>query len=166
VSKDPIGFGGGINQFSYVKNSPIVNIDAYGLFDFKWYGNWGGPGWTAGLWTSWDKMSVEERKNAVDPMSMSFPVDKQDYCYMRHDIGYGSCREKCDSSGNRLMCERSCFNKIDIILSKELISIGIMKNPVDEMQRLLAVPVFVLQPGFRNGGVSEEGKYYQLRYSF
>ena len=51
-------------QQCYVVNNPVSLIDPQGLDfgDFKYYENWGGPGWTAGRWTSWDKMTEEERK--------------------------------------------------------------------------------------------------------
>jgi RHS repeat-associated protein len=33
ISQDPIGFGGGVNQFAYVNGNPLSRIDPYGLAD-------------------------------------------------------------------------------------------------------------------------------------
>jgi RHS repeat-associated protein len=60
ISKDPIGFGGGINVFAYVLNNPINKVDPLGLYEtlfgqhyfegadgWSWYGGW--P-WNGSLW--------------------------------------------------------------------------------------------------------------------
>ena len=134
--------------------------------DFKYYGNWGGPGWTGGKWTSWDKMSPQEKNTALDPNYRYAPIDKQDSCYMKHDIGYGDCRDKCKNLKCPELCEKKCFNECDYDLSKCLIDAGMMSDSLDEIQRILAIPTFVLQPGFRNGGFDDDGTYYQFRFEF
>jgi RHS repeat-associated protein len=98
---DPDGIVNGINSFSYA-NNPISICDPLGLrnlFDFHYYGRWGGPGYTAGMWTSWDKLSQEQRdfiiKDIADnPNSNYAPTDNQDRCYMHHDICYGEGRRR------------------------------------------------------------------------
>jgi hypothetical protein len=55
--------------------------------NFKFHGNWGGPGWTGGYEGSWDQLSWDERRNA------SCPVDNMDELFKQHDISYGLARE-------------------------------------------------------------------------
>jgi len=88
ISKDPIGIGGNFynqiynisffqyvgavsNPFAYTDNSPINWIDPSGLF--KWHGNWGGPGHTAG------KTKHESQLTTSD---LSVPaIEERDECY-------------------------------------------------------------------------------------
>ncbi len=157
-------------------NNPINAIDPWGLRnlgDFKYYGNWGGPGWTAGRWTSWDNMSQQEKKEAQDPNSANAPVDKQDNCYMQHDICYGDTRDRCKDVPCPEKCKKKGFNKCDKQLSGCLVGCGMTPGAVNELRRLIAIPTFQLQPAFRNGGPSQnsdgpnkEYRHYQLRFEF
>ena len=36
ISEDPVGFGGGINQFAYVANNPVNFVDPLGLWRWPW----------------------------------------------------------------------------------------------------------------------------------
>jgi RHS repeat-associated protein len=36
IQSDPIGFDGGVNGFGYVNNSPIMNVDLFGLWCWPW----------------------------------------------------------------------------------------------------------------------------------
>ncbi len=109
-------------------------------------------------------MSPQEKKDAQDPNYKYAPIDKQDACYMQHDIGYGNCRDKCKNVICPSNCEKQCFNGCDYKLSECLIQAGMMKDALDEVQRILAIPTFQLQPAFRNGGYDEDGIYYQFRF--
>lgn len=144
TQKDPIGFRGGINLYGYVQQDPINWIDPYGLFSFKYYGNYGGPGWTAGKWTSWDDMTDLQKRRAVRPM------DKQDACYKKHDICYGDCRSKCKTSNCPEKCERDGFNSCDRELKNCLIGIGEMTSKLEEAYRLGAIVTFEAQPTARD----------------
>ena len=169
LTPDPIGLAGGINPFVYASNTPLNRIDPWGLKsfgDFKYYGNWGGPGWTGGKWTSWEKMSPVEKQAALDPNYRYAPVDKQDRCYMKHDICYGNCRDNCKNATCPEQCEKDCFNGCDNSLSGCLMDCGMMPGAIDEIQRSIAIPTFHLQPAFRNRGYDIEGSYYQLKFSF
>ncbi len=107
LSRDPIGEEGGLNLYGYVGNDPVDRIDPLGLFDFWYYGNWGGPGWTGGQWTSpghqYEDMTPDQRTKLKPPR------DRQDECYKQHDICYANCRTqyKCDANSRR-ECYRNC----------------------------------------------------------
>lgn len=135
ISKDPIGIRAGVNLYSFVLNNPINFIDPLGLFDFKYYGNYGGPGWTAGEWRSWEDI----KPGTVIPA----PQDSQDFSYLRHDQCYGICRNICDEGG-----QWACFNRCDNNLVQDLIKVddGSFNSNI---HRDLAIPTFVGQQIYR-----------------
>jgi len=87
ISKDKIGYKGGINLYVYCKNRPIVLIDPAGLS--PWYGGYCGPGSSGGT-----------------------PIDDLDSACKDHDDCYGESgmggvggvvcpskdRRKCDAN--------------------------------------------------------------------
>jgi hypothetical protein len=119
LSEDPLQFGGDTpNFFAYVRNSPSIFVDPFGLesgatyhalwgdqtnptptpaapaFDrhhFIYYGNWGGPGWTGGQWLPYEDLTLEQRAHLAPP------IDAQDTCYQHHDVCYSNSRvrNKC-----------------------------------------------------------------------
>jgi RHS repeat-associated protein len=163
ISADPIGLDGGVNLYAYVSNDPVNWIDPLGLFEY--YGRWGGPNWTGGYNTSWDKLTPYQRQQALtDPKRI--PQDAQDKCYQSHDICYGTSREKCADDPCPGQCEKEELNKCDSELSSCLVGCGMMPDAIDEVHRLIAIPTFHLQPAYRKRGFSENGSYYQLRFDF
>jgi RHS repeat-associated protein len=167
LTPDPIGLAGGINIYSYVLNNPVNFIDPLGLATY--YGNWGGPNWTGRYRKSWDQLTPEQQRRALsDPSRV--PIDKQDVCYMHHDICYGNSRTKCADEPCPRDCEKKAFNKCDDELTGCLVNCGIMPNVADEIRRDLAIPTFVIQPAYRNRGYSdtssESQSYYQFIFNF
>ncbi len=164
ITADPIGLAGGINLYGYVGGDPqnyidphgLLNIDPTRLPDFQYYERWGGPGWTAGMWTSWDLLS-EERRNEIldsianDPDSPYAPSDPQYQCYMNHDICYGNTRLRCQNSRNPGQCLREGSNRCDRDLGDCLGECGLQPDAIAEIHRLIAIPTFnYLQPGVRD----------------
>jgi RHS repeat-associated protein len=92
VSRDPIGVLGGINFYNYSGNDPVYLIDTNGLcldlrslIPFFTYGNYGAPGYTAGVWTL-----------CTAPDWKVPPKDSLDRCYKNHDMCYhNACSDKC-----------------------------------------------------------------------
>ncbi|MBI2311142.1 MAG: hypothetical protein HYU77_01375 [Betaproteobacteria bacterium] len=137
---DPIGLEGGLNLYLYVRGQPLGYVDPLGLCDpddyvcqaavgqtslpipgvgalpsgFRWYGNWGGPGWTGGFWSNWNGLTPAQQ------VSVRQPIDSQDACYMAHDICFGGCR---GNSGNicpprdRAACFRDCDRRLSQCLA-------------------------------------------------
>ncbi|WP_155324751.1 RHS repeat-associated core domain-containing protein [Desulfosarcina ovata] len=174
---DPLEFMGGINMYRYCTN-PIKNMDPLGLKslgDFHYYRRWGGPGYTAGMWTSWDKLSKEKReyilRDIAENIDSDFkPLDDQDQCYMYHDICYGESRMDCKKKDNRCYdnCEKKSLNNCDYELTKCLIGIGLSGNALNEARRIAAIPIFLVQPGVRNAVEHNEkhGTSDFIRYSW
>jgi RHS repeat-associated protein len=131
VSEDPIRLVGGVNYYAYVQNNPVNFIDPLGLFDFKYYGNYGGPGWTAGEWRSWEDIKPGT--------TIPAPIDSQDFSYLRHDQCYGICRNSCNEDG-----QWACFNRCDNNLVQDLLNVDNSSLNLD-IHRNLAVPTFVGQ---------------------
>jgi len=62
--------------YEYVGNQPVNWVDPLGLF--KWHGNWGGPGWTAGQ----EKPESQLTEKDLEVL----PLDERNECYRGHDI--------------------------------------------------------------------------------
>ena len=121
ISRDPLGEGAGINLYEALRNDPVNRVDPLGLLDFRYYGNWGGPGWTGGQWRPYEALGLPEIAN------LARPIDAQDYCYMQHDLCYSLCRIKngCTANGrpNRDQrkqengCEANCDRDLALCLA-------------------------------------------------
>ena len=102
LSRDPIEEQGGWNLYNIINNTIINNWDVLGLLSFRWYENWGGPGWAGGDWVKdgWSKERPElldvEAKNALDQ------------CYKEHDKCYEKCRDNNDCEPELGRCFSSC----------------------------------------------------------
>ncbi len=130
LSKDPIGFNGGVNIYSYTSNNPINWIDPIGLDDyditghnhstvmqkqprgFHWYKNYGGPEWTNGNWD----IDSETPSDKVGPPNGPEPSDDQDACYLEHDKCHKKCDEDCLSEEERRKCKRECDDRVQTCL--------------------------------------------------
>ena len=133
ISKDPIGIlSYKYNTYSYAENNTINYIDPYGLF--KYYKNWGGPDWTGGQPTSWDKIPPWQRKYLFPP------ADAQDAAYMNHDISYGLTRLKCKQSE-----QWQEFNQADSELISKLMLLPYSVDVNFEIHRIIAIPIFLIQ---------------------
>jgi hypothetical protein len=123
--------------YGFVKNSPITFIDHLGMA-FKYYGNWGGPGWAGGN-------RVQDGWKQNPPTSLLPPLDAQDSCYQDHDYGYESCRSKYPNCPAK---QKLCFSKCDLKLSACLLTKWDLKSAFSP-RRYIAVPTFILQPTLR-----------------
>jgi RHS repeat-associated protein len=82
IQADPIGLDGGQNLYAYVDGNPLDLIDIAGLepMQFKFYGNWGGPGWANG-----QKRPESGPLPKAGDKDYNPPIDAQDACYEQHD---------------------------------------------------------------------------------
>ena len=129
ISKDPIEFGGGINQYAYVENNPMNWTDPSGLLmssnpsslDHIFHpnhihGNWCGPNWTGGQEEEYSK--TKDVGGHYRP-----PVDSLDAACEIHDKCYATCRKqnKCAK-----FFRAQCFLSCDQVLSTSAQSDGAM----------------------------------------
>ncbi len=141
LSRDPIQETKGINLYEYGLNNPINLVDQLGLQEygnvnlvhsasfskpepprlpssFQYYGNWGGPGWAGGMWTSighqLEDLTVEEQKKLKDP------IDPEDAAYKDHDYCYSHCRVKYKNCPSK---RAECFKQCDRQLSRDLLNL-------------------------------------------
>ena len=56
TQQDPIGLEGGTNFYNFAA-STTNSVDVLGLTNFKYHGNWCGPGWTGGNWESYSSQN-------------------------------------------------------------------------------------------------------------
>jgi len=129
LSEDPLGFAGsGPNLYAYAGDSPTNEIDPSGEFgDFKWYGQYCGPGWTGGRWEQYDPSHDFKTLGIVPIMASTWsgpvqiggtatavlyygePDDALDAACQTHDQCYYHCRAdyKCDKAA-RKNCMTRC----------------------------------------------------------
>jgi RHS repeat-associated protein len=145
ISKDPIAILGNIynnygksslsqyvevvqNVYIYTGNNPINWTDPSGLF--RWHGNWGGPGWTAGQF---------KPESQLTPSDMKVPaIDDRDACYRGHDICIrnNSCGIKsCDHELASCLRNVSPFNANFWITSQGY--------PVDAVRESIGFDTFI-----------------------
>ena len=85
TQQDPIRLKGGTNFYNFAA-STTNSVDVLGLTNFKYHGNWCGPGWTGGHWESY---SSQNDKNGYYKQ----PIDMMDKTCQNHDKCYAQCRE-------------------------------------------------------------------------
>ena len=127
ITRDPIEFEGGINQYTYVSNNPVYRIDPWGL-DYTFMcgdgrspfnpgnGNWGGLHWSGG-WNPQKHGGVNGSKPTMD---------SGDECYKDHDLYY----DKCKCSDDEKKCKKTC--------NRELI--GCLRNLDKDSRKWLRPP--------------------------
>jgi RHS repeat-associated protein len=99
---------GRINLYEFVKNSPVGQIDVYGLINshFPQYGNYCGGGWCGGK-----VVKLGEKCN----FSVA-PINEMDTCCQAHDKCYdNACKGKVDQSKvhdcDKTLCQ--CMKDVD-----------------------------------------------------
>ena len=97
ITPDPLGQVDGPNLYLYCNNDPVNKYDPWGN---QWerlvprYGNWGGPGWTGGQETPYEKLNPEQQKALLEP------IDEMDALFKTHDLCYSNARVKRDKVMN------------------------------------------------------------------
>ena len=101
LQQDPASYVDGMDLYLVTGDDPVRWVDPLGLW--KWYGNWGGPGWTNGTdrWTEDDDFPRQG-----DPGFKKW-IDPRDECYYGHDVCLHDCGKICDPK-ERQRCRRNC----------------------------------------------------------
>ena len=94
TKRDPIYEIEGLLLYGMLMNNPQNYYDINGLSTFRWYGQWGGPGWAMGRKVK-DGWSDPNNPNYQHPSSNTNERDYKDAldaCYKEHDYCYERCR--------------------------------------------------------------------------
>ena len=74
---------------------------------FKYYGNWGGPGWTGGQFKPYETLSAQEKSYLLPP------IDVQDACDMEHDICIANARVHGTAKGSCDFALQQCLRLVN-----------------------------------------------------
>jgi RHS repeat-associated protein len=114
---DPLGLAGAFGGYAYVQSNPINFIDPLGLLQFRYHGNWGGPGWAAGKYLKEAMLTQRDFDKIV-------ATDDRDRCYKEHDMCIWECyndmREdiSCEEGWSLSNCIEDCDHMVGTCLLK------------------------------------------------
>ena len=111
LSRDPICEIEGLLLYGMLMNNPQNYYDINGLLTFRWYGQWGGPGWAMGrkVKDGWsDPNNPNYQKTSSNTNERDYK-DALDACYKEHDY----CYERCRSSTKCPNEYPTCFSQCD-----------------------------------------------------
>jgi len=116
---DPMGLAGAFGGYAYVQSNPINFIDPMGLLQFKYHGNWGGPGWAAGK-------EVKEAMLTKMDFDTVRATDDRDECYKGHDMCIWECY---NDMREEISCQEgwslsNCIEDCDHVAGNCLLKIG------------------------------------------
>jgi RHS repeat-associated protein len=92
--------------YVFVNNDPLSRVDPRGLFTFRVYGNYCGPGWCNGQWVK------EENCSCSKPQPLRAPIDSMDSCCQAHDL----CLAPAKTSAEMQACDKAicgCLSQIN-----------------------------------------------------
>ena len=110
LSRDPISEIESLLLYGLLMNNPTNYYDINGLLRFRWYGQWGGPGWAMGRWVN-DGWSDPNNPNYLQPPSNTNGKDYKDAldaCYKEHDFCYERCRNNTKCPNDFPTCFSQC----------------------------------------------------------
>jgi len=92
---------------------PLDGFNFPGPDDFKWYGNWGGPGWACREW----QKECNDLLDVGDPDYVP-PKDLRDACYEDHDRCINACAKKFTCPNDISHCIETCDHNLGNCLCK------------------------------------------------
>jgi RHS repeat-associated protein len=163
LQRDPLGFVDGVNLYAYVSNNPSNYTDPQGLLRFRWYGNWGGPGWASGGWQN--ESDPKLPRTPSDP-GYNPPRDQRDACYYGHDTCLNGCTYICNPdqrSKCRVQCDYSLSNCLQSLPDDYTNN---WRNGIEDIGVwLLAAGIITGNPILINAGVIATGVGAVARHS-
>jgi len=119
---------------NYEFPSPPSNVRPSGV-NFRWYGNWGGPGWSNGDWNS-ESDPVLPREGEQGFVQ---PIDSRDGYYYDHDIEINDCPPG----------DYACIREADYRLARKLM------HDDDAINNIEAYSFYTVIPFFFHGGAAD-----------